>query len=214
MMKLFHGGILYTPTPETERTCILVKDGVILDLLTASAAARRPDIEKADLSDGIAGPGLVDIHCHGALASDFADGIHVGPRLMEFVLKVKTGAKTALISDALRGVGCPPGDYAFGPRQGKMCRLIDTPPVGIVPDQPGSLASSAITLSQGLRVCTEQTFISLAEAWKMASATPAHILGLQARKGALLPGHDADILVLRKDLSVAAVYIKGEKVSC
>ena len=139
------------------------------------------------------------------------DAIHVGPRLVEFVHKVKGTASLALVSDALRGAGCPPGDYAFGTRSGKMCRLIDNPRVGVVPDRPGVLASSAITLSDSLRILPAMTALSLAAVWEMASLTPARILGLEKRKGSLAAGKDADLLVLNEDATVDAVYVGGKK---
>ena len=140
------------------------------------------------------------------------DAIHVGPRLVEFVHRIKGTAGLALVSDALRGAGCPPGDYAFGTRNGKMCRLIDSPRVGVVPDRPGVLASSAITLADSLRILPAVTALSLAAVWEMASLTPARILGLGQRKGSLAIGRDADLLVLNEDATVDAVYVGGKKV--
>lgn len=110
------------------------------------------------------------------------DGIHVGPRLVEFVCKVKGTDKTALVSDSLRGAGCPPGDYAFGPKSGRMCRIIKNPRVGIIPGQEGRLASSAIVLSDGIRILSEKTNLPLAEIWKMASSIPARILNISGKK--------------------------------
>lgn len=141
------------------------------------------------------------------------DGIHVGARLVELVQRIKGTRACALVSDALRGVGCGPGDYAFGPRNGKLCRIVETPRVGVVPDRPGVLASSAITLSDSLRVLSRATRLSLSTLWEMASTTPAGILGVEARKGSLRPGRDADLLVLDRDLNVSAVFVRGNAVN-
>lgn len=142
-----------------------------------------------------------------------ADGIHVGARLVEFVHRVKGTSKTAFISDALRGAGCPPGIYAFGPRNGKQCRLIENPRVGVVPDRPGILASSAITLSDCFKIQPRVTTLSLSTVWEMASLTPARILHIDAMKGSLAVGKDADFLVLDNNLDVHDVYLKGERVT-
>jgi N-acetylglucosamine-6-phosphate deacetylase len=139
------------------------------------------------------------------------DGIHVGSRLVEFVHRVKGGDRTALVSDALRGVGCGPGDYAFGPRNGQLCRIVEDPLVGVVPDRPGILASSAITLSDSLRILSKGTALPLDELWKMASSVPARIVRLDDRKGSLAPGHDADILALDEGLNVSRVFARGEE---
>jgi len=140
------------------------------------------------------------------------DGIHVGARLVELVHRLKGTRGCALVSDALRGVGCGPGDYAFGPRSGKLCRIVESPRVGVVPDRPGILASSAITLSDSLRILGRATRLSLPELWEMASATPARMLGIEGTRGSLSPGRQADLLALDKDLNVAHVYVQGSRV--
>jgi len=140
------------------------------------------------------------------------DGIHVGPQLVEFVCKIKGTDKTALVSDALRGVGCPPGDYAFGPKNGQMCRIIKEPMVGVVPDKEGSLASSAIVLSDGIGILSNKTNLPLEQIWKMASTVPAKILNISDQKGSIKKGLDADILVMNNDYRVHSVYVRGENI--
>ena len=140
------------------------------------------------------------------------DGIHVGPKLVEFICKVKGYDRTALISDALRGVGCPPGSYAFGPKNGQLCELIENPKVGVNPDKPGSLASSAIVLSDGIKIYSEKTNLPLDKIWKMASSIPAEILNISNITGAIKIGLKADLLIMNDDFSVHCVYVNGEKV--
>ena len=85
--------------------------------------------------------------------------------------------------------------------------------MGIVPgSDPLRLASSAITLSDSLRILYKATSIPLADLWEMASATPARILRIDKRKGHVAPGYDADILLVDQKLGVVAVYAGGEKV--
>jgi N-acetylglucosamine-6-phosphate deacetylase len=140
------------------------------------------------------------------------DGIHVGPQLVEFACKIKGTDKIALVSDALRGVGCPPGDYAFGPKNGQMCRIIKDPKVGVVPNEKGKLASSAIVLSDGIGIFSKKTNLPLEQIWKMASTVPAKILNISDQKGSIKKGLDADILVMNNDFSVHAVYVRGEMI--
>ncbi len=140
------------------------------------------------------------------------DCIHVGPRLAEFVVRVKGRGRVSLISDALRGVGCPPGDYAFGPRNGRIARLIESPRVGILPEDPSVLASSAISLGDALAIYAERTALGLSSVWEMASLSPAKVLGIDKRRGSLAPGKDADFIVLDEGLGVAETYLGGERV--
>ncbi len=140
------------------------------------------------------------------------DAIHVGPQLVELVVKIKGPSNTALVSDALRGVGAGPGDYAFGPRDGQMCRIIEEPQVGVVPgSDPLRLASSAITLADSLRILSSCTSVPLEQLWEMASLTPARILGIESRKGHLNAGADADLVLFDTEMRVAAVYAVGKR---
>jgi N-acetylglucosamine-6-phosphate deacetylase len=54
------------------------------------------------------------------------------------------------------------------------------------------------------------TGCTIPEAVRMASTTPARLIGEGKRKGRLVPGYDADITVLAPDLSVEAVWRGGE----
>ena len=44
----------------------------------------------------------------------------------------------------------------------------------------------------------------------MAATTPAEVLGVGDRKGALAEGRDADLVVLDDDLAVVSVMVRGE----
>ena len=73
-MKIFTCSTLYKPTPEIHNTFICVENGKIVNFIAEGELSHYPDGEIVDLTGNSVGPGLVDIHCHGALNSDFADG--------------------------------------------------------------------------------------------------------------------------------------------
>ena len=52
--------------------------------------------------------------------------------------------------------------------------------------------------------------IPLGDAIRMASETPARIMGVSDRKGSLQKGKDADVLILDKKMNVRAVWQQGE----
>jgi len=56
------------------------------------------------------------------------------------------------------------------------------------------------------------TGCTVPEAIRMATATPASLVGVGGRKGRLASGYDADVTVLRQELSVEAVYKDGSRV--
>ena len=52
----------------------------------------------------------------------------------------------------------------------------------------------------------------LGDAVRMASETPARIMGIFDRKGSLEVGKDADIVMLDKDLNITGVWSMGRRV--
>ncbi|MBA4117074.1 MAG: amidohydrolase family protein, partial [Rubrobacter sp.] len=56
------------------------------------------------------------------------------------------------------------------------------------------------------------TGCTLPEAVRMATATPARLVGVGGLKGRLASGYDADVTVLSQDLSIEAVYRGGSHV--
>ncbi len=133
-----------------------------------------------------------------------ADGIHVPPTILRLVYKIKGVEKTALITDAL---ACAASDsqVAFDPRviiEDGVCKLADR----------SALAGSIATMDRLIRTMVQKVDIPLADTIRMASETPAKIMGIYDRKGSLQKGKDADILVLDKELNVRAVWSMGKLV--
>jgi N-acetylglucosamine-6-phosphate deacetylase len=52
--------------------------------------------------------------------------------------------------------------------------------------------------------------VSLPEAVRMITATPAVILGLPGSKGMIKPAYDADIVIFDADIRIHSTIIKGE----
>ena len=133
-----------------------------------------------------------------------ADGIHVPPTILRLVYKIKGVERTCLITDAL---ACADSDSkeAFDPRviiEDGVCKLADH----------SALAGSVATMDRLIRTVVQKAEIPLEDAVRMASETPARIMGVYDRKGSLQKGKDADILVLDEDLNVRAVWAMGKLV--
>lgn len=130
-----------------------------------------------------------------------ADGIHVPPTILRLVYKIKGVERTCLITDAL---ACAASDSqeAFDPRviiEDGVCKLADR----------SALAGSIATMDRLIRTMVQKADIPLADAVRMASETPARIMGVYARKGSLQKGKDADIIVMDDDLKIRAVWAMG-----
>ena len=131
-----------------------------------------------------------------------ADGIHVPPTILRLVYKIKGVEKTALITDAL---ACAASDSkeAFDPRviiEDGVCKLADR----------SALAGSIATMDRLIRTMVQKAEIPLEDAVRMASETPARIMGVADRKGTLEKGKDADIIALDDNLNVRAVWAMGK----
>ena len=138
-----------------------------------------------------------------------ADGRHMLGDLLRVAYKIKGPDKLALVTDTNRAMDMPDGEYMFGSLDGGE-PVLKKDGVGLMPDGK-ALASSVV----GLDVCV-QTFNRLVPAAgivnviKMASLTPATILGLDHEIGSIALGKRADVVVLDRDLKVAEVYIGGK----
>ena len=113
-------------------------------------------------------------------------------------------ATSCAVSDATPAAGLPPGRY----RQGGLEAVIH--PQGYATAGEG-LAGSVTPLVHAVRTAVQKAGVSLSVALRMATSTPAQIVGADGRKGRLQPGHDADLLLLGPDLAVQAVYRAGER---
>jgi N-acetylglucosamine-6-phosphate deacetylase len=77
--------------------------------------------------------------------------------------------------------------------------------------EDGTLAGSVLTMDEALRNVVGFTGCTLPEAVRVASTTPAALIG-ERRKGVLAAGCDADVVALTPELGVQAVWVGGERV--
>ena len=140
-----------------------------------------------------------------------ADGRHLAPELLRFVAMVKGPDKTALVTDCSRALDRPPGRYTFGPLDGGEPFDSDGG-VGLLPDSM-NLASSVRGMDFMVRQMHQQVGLDLPAAVRMATLTPATILGLQDEIGSLAARKRADLLLLDAGLNVTSVFVSGEAVT-
>ncbi|OWK41259.1 N-acetylglucosamine-6-phosphate deacetylase [Fimbriiglobus ruber] len=140
-----------------------------------------------------------------------ADGKHLTADLLRLAYKVKGSDRLCLVTDTMRAVDCPDGEYWFGPDgSGELVRRMDD--VGVTRDGK-ALASGVMGMDHCLRTFHRLTGAPLHEAVRMATLTPARILGVDAEYGSLEVGKAADLIVLDAALTVKGVYVGGEKVA-
>lgn len=137
-------------------------------------------------------------------AGVIADGIHVHEGALRLAYRQKGSEGLAFVTDAMEAAGKPPGEYELS---GRKVRLEG----GAVRLPDGTLAGSALTMDRAVRNAVEFLHIPLHAAVRMATETPARILGM-AGKGRIIPGADADLVLLAPDGSVEETIVAGETV--
>lgn len=137
-----------------------------------------------------------------AVCGLISDGLHVHPEMVALAFKMLGPDRICLVTDATAATGMKPGEYALATR--RVYRETNVTRLG-----SGALAGSLLTMEEAFQNILAFTGCTLAEAARMASTVPARLIGEGKRKGRLAPGFDADITVLRPDLSVQTVWKGG-----
>ncbi|MGI8405941.1 MAG: N-acetylglucosamine-6-phosphate deacetylase [Thermomicrobiales bacterium] len=151
-------------------------------------------------------PGLLE----ASLASDvltgemIADNRHLPPTLMKLAWKCFGSDRLCLISDATSGAGLPEGSPFV---MGEMEYVVEGG-VGMTLERT-SFAGSSTLLNQMVPIVHAEVGVPLPEAVRMASLTPARIIGVDDHKGSLESGKDADIAIFNEDFSAWKTMIGG-----
>jgi N-acetylglucosamine-6-phosphate deacetylase len=141
-----------------------------------------------------------------ALTSDafcgiIVDGHHVHPANLRLAFEARPSG-LFLVTDAMPPVGAGMAGFALGE---KWIEVRD----GRCTAQDGRLAGSALDMATAVRNAVELVGIPLEEALRMASTTPAEVLG-ERERGRIAPGMHADLVLLGETLQVRATWIGGE----
>ncbi len=148
-------------------------------------------------------PGAAFAHPR-AVCGLIADGLHVHPEMAALAFRMLGPDRLCLVTDAIAAAGMGDGEYSLATR--KVYVEGGIPRLG-----SGAIAGSVLAMNEALRNILAFTGCTIAEAVRMASSTPARLIGEDRRKGRLVPGHDADVAVLAPDLSVESVWRAGKK---
>jgi N-acetylglucosamine-6-phosphate deacetylase len=139
-----------------------------------------------------------------------ADGCHLPPSLLKLIYKIKGPSRIALITDAMRAAGTDLKVSRIGDANNGREVIIEDG-VAKLPDRT-SFAGSIATTNRLVRNMVRLADVPLTEAVRMATSTPAKLLGLGRRKGVLAPGYDADVVVFDEDFEILATIVAGEVV--
>ena len=133
-------------------------------------------------------------------AQIICDGFHISKPVVLATYKMFGADRMVLISDSIRSAGLPDGEYESGGLKvflkNGAARLAD-----------GTIAGSSATLLDCVKKAVEFG-IPLDDAVRMASRTPAELLGV--KKGRIEPGYDADLLITDRELNIKTVITAGK----
>ncbi len=143
---------------------------------------------------GVVGAALI----HSELSCEIiGDGVHVNPNLVNLLLKCKPLSQIVMITDALYPA---------------KTDLSMTPDLYLdkcfYRKKDNVMSGSAISMLDGFRNLVSWG-IPIEKAVRMTSTNPAQIMK-QKNIGLLVPGNDADIIVLDKDLDLVYTIVKGK----
>ncbi|WP_411274842.1 N-acetylglucosamine-6-phosphate deacetylase [Daejeonella sp.] len=139
-----------------------------------------------------------------------ADGVHLPAPLLKLIYKIKGPDRIALITDAMRGAGMPEGESVLG-NMNTGLKVIIEDGVAKLPDRT-SFAGSVATTDRLVRNMINLADVPLLDAVRMMSTTPARIMNISDRKGSLIEGKDADIVIFDRNINIQKTIIKGRLV--
>lgn len=145
---------------------------------------------------GIVGTALADPRL---LATLIVDGLHVDPVSVRAVFAAKSAEHVALITDAMPTIGSTIAEFKL---MGRTARLREAK----LQIEDGTLAGAHLDMASAVRNAVHLAGIPMEDALRAATHTPASFLGLEQDRGALVPGAFADLVALRDDLHVDAVW--------
>jgi len=132
------------------------------------------------------------------------DNKHLPPTLMKLAYKCLGADRLCVISDAVSGAGLPEGARF---RMGQMEYEVRDG-VGMMFDRT-AFAGSTTLVNQMIPVLTDVIGIPLVEAIRMATLTPARVIGQAVRKGSIETGKDADLAIFDDNFIAWRTMIGG-----
>ena len=134
------------------------------------------------------------------------DGNHSTTAALNNFFMSKGPDYSIMVSDALMAKGSPAGSkFIFG---GNEIEIYEDGSAHLT--ATGGLAGSTLRLNDGLRILVEEAMVPFNYAINACTINPAKCLGIDDRKGSIMVGKDADIVVLDTDYSVIQTYCKGD----
>jgi N-acetylglucosamine-6-phosphate deacetylase len=129
------------------------------------------------------------------------DGMHVDPSILRLALRGL--GHPVLVTDAMPPVG---GGQSCFKLYGQTIAAHDSR----CTTDDGRLAGTVLDMATAVRNCVRLLRVTLPEALRFASTTPATVLGLEHALGKIAPGYRADLVAFDPDdIGVLATWVAG-----
>lgn len=143
----------------------------------------------------------------GMTVEIIADGVHVPESLLKLIYKIKGPENIALVTDSMRAAGMPEGRSILGGLKDGQEVLVEDGVAKLL--DRTAFAGSVATADRLVRTMHQVGEVPLVDCVRMMTATPARIAGIDNRKGSLLPGKDADIVIFDENINIKTTIIEG-----
>lgn len=154
-------------------------------------------------------PGVIGAACDDekVMVELITDGIHSHPATVRTTLKMFGDDRVILISDSMMACGLEDGQYTLGGQdvtvKGNLATLTEL----------GNIAGSVTNLMACMKRAVKEMRIPLESAVKCATMNPAKAIGIYDKYGSLVPGKQADIVLLDEDLEIQYIIKAGKIIS-
>jgi N-acetylglucosamine-6-phosphate deacetylase len=139
------------------------------------------------------------------------DGVHVAPEMIRLWLKAKGPDKAILVTDSMSATGMPDGTYMLGDFKVTVsngrCFAYDDTEEGRI-----TLAGSVLTMDRAVANLQRFTGASLSTAVRLASHTPAKLMGLDGTISNLSPGQPASFNIFNASGELQSTILNGERI--
>lgn len=140
-----------------------------------------------------------------------ADGCHLPGCLLRLVRRCRRTQDIILVTDAMRGAGLTDGARTRLGSLEKGQEVVIESGVAMTQDRT-SFAGSVASGDRLIRSMCRLGEAPLYEAVAMMSVNPARLLGIDAHKGSIKEGMDADLVLFDENITVSSVWVCGRKV--
>ena len=118
------------------------------------------------------------------------------------IARIKGPDELVLVTDALAGLGMPPGRYMLAGRE-----YISDGTCGRLPD--GTLSGSLLPLNMAIRNVVEKAGVNPSAAVRFATANAARVIGKEDTLGHVEKGRVADLVLVDEAWEVQSTIVGG-----